>query len=175
MLSDTVNRLPTVWSDRETLLRFHHHPPSVPPSMPLHPPLYSEFHSRSSGWEWMQRVSSSAWTSDTILFFFSSFPTILENESRDLFRFVDRFWNPDGCNGFVNWRIRDGWGGEDRYGFPNRVSTFSRSQENSKNVKQWVLSVSIYERRFIEIEWLSGEGKRKRNNYFHGEMRYLTI
>lgn len=27
-------------------------------------------------------------------------------------------------------------GGENRYGFPNRVSTFSRSQEDSKNVKQ---------------------------------------
>lgn len=63
MLSDTVDRLPTLWPDRETLLRFHHHPPS--PSMPL---LYSEFHSRSSGWEWMQR-GVSAWTSDTILFF----------------------------------------------------------------------------------------------------------
>lgn len=44
-------------------------------------------------------------------------------------------------------------GGEDRYGFSNRVSTFSRSQDDSKNVKQCeVLSVSIYERRFIEIE-----------------------
>lgn len=47
----------------------------------------------------------------------------------------------------------DGGGGEDRYGFSNRVSTFSRSQDDSKNVKQCeVLSVSIYERRFIEIE-----------------------
>lgn len=162
MLSDTVNRLPTVWSDRETLLRFHHHPPFVPPSMPLHPPLYSEFHSRSSGWEWMQRVSSSAWTSDTILFFFSSFPTILENESRDLFRFVDRFWNPDECNGFVNWRIRDGWGGRGSIRFfESCLDFFKISRELEKceamSVKCKYIWAKIYRDRMI----IGGGGEKK--------------
>lgn len=53
---------------------------------------------------WCKRVNE---RHDIIFFSLSLLHTILENESGIVCRSI--FGNPGGCNGFVNWRIRNGW------------------------------------------------------------------